>query len=299
MSLDAGMRDAIFDYSVTPPVKEILEHYHPYPPHLANYDRIYKKSTEQSETAQFTSRPFADFLRFLDEVGVGQIVVKARDIESTFGLKIPNETVASLVRAHPDRVVGIAGADPHKGMQAVRELEHAVRNLGLRGLNLQLYELKLPANDKKLYPLYAKCVELGVVLNIHVSANFSTQIPLAYGHPLALDEVAVDFPELRIIASPPGWPWVHELIAVAWRHPNVYIGLSSLRPAILGKAGSGYEPFVTYGNSVLQDKLIFGSGWPLLPLRRSLAEMRALPWRPEVLPKILGGNARRALGLDP
>ena len=70
-------------------------------------------------------------------------------------------------------------------------------------------------------------------------------------------------------------------------------------PAILGKAGSGYEPFVTYGNSVLQDKLIFGSGWPLLPLRRSLAEMRALPWRPEVLPKILGGNARRALRLEP
>jgi hypothetical protein len=289
----------VIDYSVTPPVKEILQHYHPYPAHLANYSRIYERATAtaESESAQFLDRPFADYLRFLDGLGIDRIVVKARDIESTFGLKIPNEAVASLVQAHPSRVIGVAGADPHKGMRAVRELEHAVTRLGLRGLNLQLYELKLPANDKKLYPLYAKCVELGIMVNIHVSANFSTEIPLSYGHPLNLDEVAVDFPELRIVASPPGWPWVHELVAVAWRHPNVYIGLSSLRPAILGKANSGYEPLFTYGNGVLRDKVIWGSGWPLLSLRRSLEEMRALPWRTEVLPKILGENARRALAL--
>jgi predicted TIM-barrel fold metal-dependent hydrolase len=298
MSRGAEADRRIFDYSLTPPVREILEHYHPYPPHLANYNRIYQRSTEQSETAQFADRPFAEFVRFLDQQGVGRFVVKARDIETTFGLRIPNEAVAELVRQYPDRIVGVAGADPHKGMRAVRDLEHAVRHLGLRGLNLQCYELKLPPNDKKIYPLYAKCVELDIAVNIHVSANFSTQIPLSYGHPLALDEVAVDFPELRIIASPPGWPWIHELVAVAWRHPNVYIGLSSVRPAILGKAGSGYEPLLTYGNSVLQDKLIFGSGWPLLPMRRSLAEMRALPWRTAVLPKIMGDNAARALGVS-
>jgi predicted TIM-barrel fold metal-dependent hydrolase len=289
----------VLDYSVTPPVKEILQHYHPYPPHLANYNRIYERATaaSQSESEQFLDRPFGDFLRFLDGLGIDRIVVKARDIESTFGLKIPNEAVAELVRAHPSRVIGIAGADPHKGMRAVRELEHAVTRLGLRGLNLQLYELKLPANDKKIYPLYAKCVELGVMVNVHVSANYSTEIPLAYGHPLNLDEVAVDFPELRIVASPPGWPWTHELIAVAWRHPNVYIALSSLRPSILGKAGSGYEPLFVYGNGVLRDKMIWGSGWPLLSLKRSLDEMRRLPWKPDVLPKVLGANAERALGL--
>lgn len=288
----------LVDYSVTPPVAEILSHYHPYPPHLANYSRIYRSSTEQSESGRFVGRPFETFLGFLDEMGIGQIVVKARDIESTFGLKIPNEVVADLVRRYPGRVIGMAGADPYKGMRAVRELEQAVRELKLRGLNLQLYELKLPANDRRLYPLYAKCAELDVAVNIHVSANFSTAIPLSYGHPLNLDEVAVDFPELRIIASPPGWPWVHELIAVAWRHPNVYIGISSVRPAVLARPGSGYEPLVTYGNGVLRDKLIFGSGWPLLPLRRSVEEMRALPWRPEVLPQIMGENARRALGLS-
>jgi predicted TIM-barrel fold metal-dependent hydrolase len=287
----------MLDYSVTPPVKAIQSHYHPYPPHLDNYNRIYKKSTAKSEGKQFEGRPFKDFLRFLDKLGIGQIVVKARDIESTFGLKIPNEVVANLVKKYPKQVIGFAGADPHKGMQGVRDLEYAVRKLGLRGLNIQLYESKLTASDKKLYPLYSKCVELDIPLNIHVSANFSDKISLAYGHPLALDEVAIDFPELRIIASPPGWPWTHELIAIAWRHANVYVAITSLRPAILGRDGSGYEPLVTYGNSVLQDKIIFGSGWPLLPMQRSFDEIRALPWRPEVLPKLLGGNARRAIGL--
>jgi predicted TIM-barrel fold metal-dependent hydrolase len=195
-------------------------------------------------------------------------------------------------------VIGFAGADPYKGVRAVAELTDAVVNLGLRGLNLQLYELKLSANDRRIYPLYATCAELGIPVNIHASSHFSSSIEMGYGHPLKLDEVAVDFPDLTIIACPPGWPWIHELIAVAWRHPNVYIALSSLRAAVLGKAGSGYEPLVTYANSVLQDKVIFGSGWPLLPLERSISEFRALPWKPEVVPKLMGGNLLRALSVN-
>jgi predicted TIM-barrel fold metal-dependent hydrolase len=285
----------IIDYGITPPVAEMFAHYQPFPPHLANYNRIFGDAALAADAETFLARPFDEFMSFVTQAGVDRFVVKACDIESTFGIKTRNETVAELVRSHPDRVIGFAGVDPHKGIAAVEELSYAVEALGLRGLNLQLYELKLPAHDKRIYPLYAKCVELDIPVNIHSSGHFSSVIELGYGHPLHLDEVAVDFPELRIIASPPGWPWVHELIAVAWRHPNVYIALSSLRAALLGKAGSGYEPLLTYGNSVLQDKLIFGSGWPLLPLERSLAEFRALGWKAEVIPKLLGLNALRAL----
>src|SRR5258706_5992768 len=144
----------IFDYNITPPVESILKHYHPYPDHLQNYKRIYGKTSDKSESRQFEGRPLAEFMAFVESLGVTRFVVKARDIETTFGLKIPNEAVAELVRAYPDRVIGIAGADPHKGREAVRDLEHAVKNLGLKGLNLQLYELEMVASDRRIYPLY-------------------------------------------------------------------------------------------------------------------------------------------------
>ena len=88
-------------------------------------------------------------------------------------------------------------------MTAIRELEHAVRELGLKGLNLQCFEHKLCINDPKMYPLYAKCIELDIPVNIHASINFSTSTEMRYGHPIHLDEVMVHFPELRVVASPP------------------------------------------------------------------------------------------------
>lgn len=289
----------IFDYSVTTPYKELMKSYFPYPEHLNNYKRIYKEnSTGGMEADRFKDEPIETYLDFVSANGIGKLCIKARDIERTFGLRIPNETVAEFAQQFPDRIVAFAGVDPNKGMQAVSDLEHAVRVLGLTGLNIQLYENKLPADDKKMYPIYAKCCELGIPINLHCSVNFSTSSLIKYGTPLALDEVAVDFPDLTIIVSPPGWPWVHELIAIAWRHPNVYISISAVRPRLLAKAGSGYEPLFTYGNSVLQDKMIFASSWPLLPLQSYVEEFLSLPWKPEVLPKILRENGMRACGIS-
>ena len=86
---------------------------------------------------------------------------------------------------------------------------------------------------------------------------------MKYGHPLLLDEVMGDFPELRVRASPPGFPWVHELIGVAWRHANMSIGLVAVRPKYLTVPNSGYEPLLQYGRTVLKDRIIFGSAYPL------------------------------------
>jgi predicted TIM-barrel fold metal-dependent hydrolase len=285
----------IFDYSITAPTDELTDSYHPYPPHLANYARVYRNSTDLDELAKFKGKPLVNFFDFLDAHQVGKVCVKARDIETTFGLTIRNEAVGDLVAAYPDRVIGFAGADPHKGRAAVEELERAVVKLGLRGLNLQLYELKLGANDRLLYPLYDRCVELNIPVNIHTSINFSTKSLMRYGHPLLLDEVAVDFPDLRIIAGPPGWPWVQELIGVAWRHPNVFIAIESVRPGLLLKQNSGYEPLLTYGNSVLSDKIIFGSGWPLLPLDRTIREAQSLPLSSENMERFMTKNGQRAV----
>ena len=202
----------IYDFSLTPPNPEILQYYHPYPEHLANYNRVYQSSSEKSELDDFEGKPLSDFMDFLSGSGVDKCSIKARDLETTFGMKIPNANIADLVHQFPDRVIGFAGIDPYKGMNGVRELEYCVTSLGLRGLNLQLYELLMPANDKKLYPLYAKCCELNIPVNVHMSINFSTKSLMKYGHPLSLDEVAVDFPELVLIAGPPGWPYFIKLL---------------------------------------------------------------------------------------
>jgi uncharacterized protein len=226
------------------------------------------------------------------------VVVKAKDVETTFGIKASNEAVAEFCQSHGKRFIGFAGVDPNKGMTAVRELEFAVKELGMRGLNLQCFEHKLAINDKRMYPLYAKCIELGIPVNLHASTNFSTDCYMEHGRPILLDEVMVHLPELVVIASPPGWPWVHELIGVAWRHKNVHIGVAAVRPKYLDVPESGYGPLVQYGNSVLQDRILFGTSFPMQPIVRAVEEMNALPLKESVRKKWMYDNTARVLGLD-
>lgn len=217
------------------------------------------------------------YLAAYDAVDARHVVVKARDLETTFGFKIANEDVAAFCTAQGGRFVGFAGVDPHKGMDAVRELRRAVRDLGLRGLNIQCFEHRLAPNDKRLYPLYSACIDLDIPVNIHTGLNFSTESLIEYGRPSHLDEVMTHFPELRACASPPGWPWVQELIAVAWRHRNLRIGVVAIRPKLLTTSQSGYEPLLAFGSRNLQDQFLFGTGHPMLPIERTVAELDALP----------------------
>jgi len=284
----------IIDFGSKPPVPA----FHKSAPHLRNYRAVYQASEDAVEIKGPGAGALQEYLAMYEAVGARHVVVKARDLETTFGFKIANEDVAEFCRTHGPRFIGFAGVDPHKGMTALRELEFAVEELGLRGLNLQCFEHKLPINDKKLFPLYAKCIELGIPVNLHASINFSTETLMEYGRPLLLDEVMVHFPELKVCASPPGWPWVHELIGVAWRHANVSIGLVAVRPKYLAVPHSGYEPLLQYGNSVLQDRIIFGSAFPMQPVARAIAEIAALPLKESVRGKWLHDNAARFLGLD-
>ncbi|MGE3966977.1 MAG: amidohydrolase family protein, partial [Dongiaceae bacterium] len=138
----------IFDYSLTVPTEALVAGYHPYPPHLANYERVYRNSTDHGELSRFRGKPVEEFFSFLDAHDIGKVCVKARDLATTFNLTIPNEAVAELIADYPERVVGFAGADPHQGRKAVKNFERCIKELGMHGLNLQLYELKLAANDR-------------------------------------------------------------------------------------------------------------------------------------------------------
>lgn len=287
-------RPAFIDYGSTPPVPTIRKT----APHLSNYRRVYRASERAARPVE-DAKPetLEGYLATYERNNARHVVIKARDLESTFDFKVRNEDVAQFCKDHGPRFIGFAGVDPHKGMEAVRELEYAVRELGLRGLNLQCFENKLRCNDAKMFPLYAKCIELDIPVNIHCSTNFSTATLMDYGRPIYLDEVMVHFPELRVVASPPGFPWVSELVAVAWRHANVSIGLVAMRHKYLNVPNSGYEMLLQYGNSVLQDQVIYGSAYPMMPVERSLAEIDELPLKDSVRQKWLHDNAARQLGV--
>ncbi|MDR5782662.1 amidohydrolase family protein [Caballeronia sp. LZ065] len=280
------------DFSSRPPVLQ----FNGPADHLSNYRRVYQ-GTETQAASTVCHDPLADYLAIYERLRARHVVLKARDLSSTFGVKISNEDVAAFCRTHGERYIGFAGVDPHAGATAVAEFETAVRELGLRGLNVQGFEHRLAIDDPLLFPLYAKCVELDVPVNIHCGANFSTHTSMMYGHPAALDRVMMTYPGLRVCASPPGWPWVQELLAVAWRHPNVWIGTVAVRPKLLATAHSGYEALLQYGRTVLKRRMIFGSAFPMMPVERALEEFDALEMADEVREDWRCNNALAFLGL--
>ncbi|QCP87295.1 amidohydrolase [Cereibacter sphaeroides] len=282
----------LIDFSSRPPHPD----FSPPAPHLENYRRVYRAS-ERRSAASDAAQGLDSWLETYERLGARHVVLKARDLTTTFGFRISNEAVAGFIRAHGPRYVGFAGVDPWQA-DAVDRFDHAIRHLGLRGLNLQCFELKMRPDDERLFPLYEKAIELNVPVNIHCGINFSTHTPMSLGRPEYLDNVMVRFPELRAVASPPGWPWVQELIGVAWRHPNLSIGVLAVRPKLLAKAHSGYEPLLQYGRTLLKEKIIFGSAFPMMPVETALAELDGLGLDAETRRLWLHDNAARLLGMD-
>ena len=227
-------------------------------------------------------------------------VVFSVDAETTTGEPPDtNDYVAGIVKDHPGRLVGFATVDPWKMEAAVEEVERAVSELGLRGLKLHPIHQAFQPNDERFYPLYRKCVDLGVPVLIHsgfAAAGLGMPggggLKLKYGAPIpGVDDVAADFPDLTIVMAHPAWPWVEEQIAVALHKPNVYIDLSGWAPRFIPKA------IVRETNTRLQDKVLFGSDFPYLTPDRWLKGFESLPIDDEVRPKVLVENARRVLGI--
>ena len=273
----------IIDCRLRPPTEEFVNF---------GFNRAFK---ELMVSARYEGKiyPVADFVKEMSAAGITLGVVAARDLETTFKYKISNEHVADLVRQFPQSFVGLAGVDPNKGMDAVRELDHAIRVLGLKGLSLDPFMHRHPANDKRYYPLYAKCVELDVAVMFTTGpAGFVPDAVMDHASPRVIDEVATDFPELRIMISHGGYPYVTEAIAVTWRHPNVYLDISGYEEF------PGSEPYSQAANGLLRNKMLFASGHPYVTFTRALKVFNRLPIKPEVRENIYSKNAVAALKLD-
>src|SRR6266403_298501 len=194
------------------PVPEIMAHIaENFPDAMLGYLRVFWKQRPSQDAlragAPAMARSLSDVVAALDAAGITRTLITGFDELSTAGKTfIPNALVAPIAERHPDRFIPFAGVDIMQGLPALRELEHWVRERRFRGLSLRPFMVGLPADDRHYYPFYAKCVELGIPLSIHTSANWTSVAVNDLGHPRHLDPVARDFTELRIIMSHGGYP---------------------------------------------------------------------------------------------
>jgi predicted TIM-barrel fold metal-dependent hydrolase len=209
------------------------------------------------------------------------------------GPLIGNDEVAGWVQAHPDRFAGLAAVNLRKPMEAVRELRHCVTELGFKGLRVVPWLWEAPPTDRRYYPLYAACVELGVPFFTQVGhtgplRTSETGRPIPY-----IDQVALDFPELAIVGGHIGYPWTEEMVAVARKHENVYIDTSAY-------TSKRYPPeLVRYMQSRSgSQKVMFGTNYPMLSHEQALVGLDDLGLDDKTRSAFLYGNARRLLGLD-
>jgi predicted TIM-barrel fold metal-dependent hydrolase len=226
-------------------------------------------------------------------------VVFTVDAEAALGhTRIANEAVIEGACRNNDVLLPFASIDPAKGRAGVTEARRLVEELGVRGFKFHPSVQAFHPNDPSVYPLYEVLEELGVPALFHSGqTGIGSGLPggggirLKYSNPLALDDVAVDFPDLTIIIAHPSFPWQDEALAVASHKPKVYIDLSGWSPK--------YFPpqLVTYANSLLKHKVMFGSDFPLISPDRWLADFETLGLKDEVRPLILKENALTALGL--
>ena len=239
--------------------------------------------------------PFEKFLENMQQSGISLAILHA---EYTYGnVHMLNKTVGGLVQKHPDKLIGFAGIDPLASEEPLNDLDRYVNEWGMKGLNLQPWVQGLYPNDKRFYPLYDYCQQNKLPVAIHASINFSMNRKIDYSRPLHLDEIACDFPSLTIVANHGGWPWVNEMIAVAWKHPNIYLETGGVSPKYISRAGTGWEPFLAYGNSMLQDQILFATN-SLIPHERVVKELDLIPLKDHVKEKFLYKNAMRILGLS-
>jgi uncharacterized protein len=244
---------------------------------------------------QPTAQDVADYYRERNILAV----VFTVDDEAGMGRKrLGNQEVLEAARNNPDVMIPFASVDPHKGKLGVREAREWIEQ-GARGFKFHPNTQAFWPQDRTFYPLYEVIAEAGLIALFHSgTTGIGAGMPggggvhLKYSNPMCVDDVAADFPELKIILAHPSFPWQEEALAVAVHKPNVYIDLSGWSPKYFP------EILIQYTNTRLKNKMLFGSDFPLIAPDRWLADFEKLAIKDEVRPLVLKENAAKLLGLN-
>lgn len=283
----------IIDFRCRPPTDEFLTYFDP-----PRMKWIAARVGADTMSPAYLARSVEGFIGEMDEAGINIGVALGRNSpEMMVGRRkfpagiIPNQHVLDLQTKYPDRIVGFAGIDvSNKLHDALEEIDVYVRRGGLKGVFIEPQRaLRGHPDDQRIFPIYERCLELGVPVSIMTGPFAGADI--SFTDPAHIDAVATQFPDLKIVCGHGCWPYVNEVIAVAFKHPNVYVS-----PDVYHFT-PGADAYVEAGNGFMQDQLMFGTAYPVRPLAQTVTDFRKLPWKDSVLEKILYGNAAKVLGL--
>lgn len=249
------------------------------------FDSLRRWNRSQTPTEEI---PVRATIQTMDAANVGKTLISAW--VAPRNVMISNDEVASFVSEYPDRLVGIGSVNISKPMQAVAEIKRCVNELGFKGVRVLPWLWELPPTDRLFYPIYTACCELGVPFCTqigHTGPLMSSEV----GRPIYLDRVALDFPELVIVAGHIGYPWTDEAIAVATKHQNVYIDTSAYTVR-------RYPPqLVQYMRTNGRKKVLFGTNYPMITPTKALQGIETLGLDEDGLELFLGKNAQRVYQL--
>jgi len=228
-------------------------------------------------------------LSALEAAGIDRALVSAW--YGPHGPLISNDEVAGFVAASGGKLVGVGSVNLYEPMKAVRELRRCVHDLGFVAVRQLPWLWGLPPDDRRYYPLFAECVELGIPFCTQ-AGHAGPLRPSEPGRPIPyLDHVACEFPELTIVAGHLGYPWTDEMISLARKYENVYIDTSAWKP-------SRFPPqFADWLRRGGRRKILFGSNWPMLMPAVCVAEVDGLGLDDEARTRFLHDNAVEVFGL--
>lgn len=238
-----------------------------------------------------------EYIEKMDRAGIERsllIAVRCGDRRMSTSTEIPYEYIHEACKRYPHRFSGLAGINPLLGISGLKELDVAVKEYGFVGAHLYPHWFGQSPDAAIYYPYYARCAELGIPIMMQVGQCLvyrSDNRLATVAHPMALDRIAIDFPELTIIGIHLGYPWTEEMISVTNKHQNVYMAGDAYAPKYWGANA------VHFANTFGQNKFLFGTDYWVIDPERAMSEVHELGFRPEAKRKVLRDNALRIFNL--
>ncbi|TCL44752.1 amidohydrolase family protein [Harryflintia acetispora] len=275
--------------------------------HAEFMEPMYKGDEVTRQRKEIMGREFLGYsdismaLFQMDHAGIDKRVLLPLDLTTQYGCTIvSNDEMKKLVGEAPERFIGFASVDPYRE-DAIKELDHAFGELGLSGLKLNPSKQKFYPTDSIMKPVYEKCIEYGKPILFHCGTSWEPNTPAKYSKPLCFEEVAIEYPELRIGLAHFGWPWVQDTAMMLLKYPNVYADTSML---YCDRAKDFFHQIFKVDLSPLwienmfSDKVMFGSNSPRFGEEDMKYGLEKLGLRERTLAKVLGGNAMKFLGME-
>jgi len=257
----------------------------------ADWERPLLNRIHTAHTHGVTPISIADHVKQMDSAGITAALLVATKVGRaglTGSWQVDPKIVLDATKKYPNRFFGLMGIDPFAGMKGVTELERYVVDHGFVGAHVVPHWFGMSPDDERLFPFYAKCLELDIPIQIHIGSSLvhsPAQQLLSLGSPDSLDEIAYTMPFLKMVATNSGWPWVEELVSASNKHENIYIVIDKHPVTAMG------WPLFNYMKSWGINRVLFGADFPSRRYEEVLAELDELGLPDKAKPGLMGRNA--------